>query len=55
VVMSACITLGRPAGHHGPVRRRPVDQLVFDDAWDATASWATDPAGTQFTSWRRHA
>lgn len=54
VAMSACITLGRPAGHHGPVRRRPVDQLVFDDAWDVPAPWISDPVGTRFTSWRRH-
>lgn len=52
VALSACITLGRPAGRHGPVRRRPVDQLVFDDGWDQPASWAIDPPGTTFTSWR---
>jgi nitroreductase len=49
VVLSACITLGRPAGHHGPVRRRPLGELVFDDGWGATAEWAVDPPGTQHT------
>lgn len=52
VALSACITLGRPAGHHGPVRRRPLRDVVFDDRWDATAEWATDPDGTTFTAWR---
>jgi nitroreductase len=49
VALSACITLGRPAGHHGPVRRRPIGELVYDDAWGAEAPWATDPPGSTFT------
>jgi nitroreductase len=53
VVLSACITLGRPAGRHGPVRRRPIGDLVFDDGWGSAARWAVDPAGTQHTHWRR--
>lgn len=53
VALSACITLGRPAGHHGPVRRAPVDQLVFDDVWGASAGYVTDPPGTRHTAWRR--
>jgi nitroreductase len=43
VALSACITLGRPAGRHGPVRRMPVRSLTFDDRWGATAEWATEP------------
>lgn len=43
VALSACITLGRPAGRHGPVRRKPLAEVVFDDEWGATASWATEP------------
>lgn len=50
VALSACITLGRPAGSHGPVRRRPIGELVFDDAWGETPKWAQDPPGTEFTS-----
>jgi nitroreductase len=50
VVIAATIPLGRPAGRHGPVRRRPVDELVYDDAWDQPAPWAHDPPGTRFTS-----
>jgi nitroreductase len=52
VAMSACITLGRPAGRHGPVRRRPLRETVFDDTWGAEAEWAADPEGTAFTKWR---
>lgn len=43
VALSACVTLGRPQGHHGPVRRRPLADVVFDDEWGATTTWATDP------------
>jgi nitroreductase len=50
VFMAATITLGRPRGGHGPVRRRPMAELVFDDAWDQPAAWAVDPAGTRYTS-----
>jgi len=49
VFMAATITIGRPVGKHGPVRRRPIAELVFDDEWDAPAPWALDPPGTAFT------
>ena len=49
VAIAATIPLGRPAGHHGPVRRRPLEELVYDDRWDGPAPWATDPEGTRFT------
>ena len=52
VAVSACITLGRPAGGHGPVRRRPLADVVFDDAWGVGAPWADDPDGTAHTNWR---
>jgi nitroreductase len=39
VALSACITLGRPQGAHGPVRRRPIGELTFDDQWGAPAPW----------------
>jgi nitroreductase len=45
VALSACITLGRPAGRHGPVRRKPLTDVVFDDAWGSAASWAEDSDG----------
>lgn len=46
VFIAATITLGKPAGHHGPVRRVPMKDVVFGDEWGVGASWATDPAGT---------
>ncbi len=48
--IAATIPLGRPAGSHGPVRRRPMAELVFDDRWDGQADWIADPPGTRFTS-----
>ena len=48
VLLAACIPLGRPEGGHGPVRRRPLADVVFDDAWDRPAPWAVDPPGTRF-------
>jgi nitroreductase len=50
VAMAACIPLGRPEGNHGPVRRRPMPELVFGDQWGTAAPWAEDPEGTSFTS-----
>jgi len=50
VFMAATITLGRPKGAHGPVRRRPMAELVFDDVWNNPAAWAVDPPGTRHTS-----
>lgn len=46
VAMSACIPLGSPEGRHGPVRRRPLPEVVFDDGWDSPAGWAVEPEGT---------
>ncbi len=48
--LSACITLGRPQGGHGPVRRRPLQELVFEDHWLQSPQWAHDPPGTSFTA-----
>ncbi len=50
VAIHATIPLGRPAGRHGPVRRRPLRELVYEDRWDHNAEWAVDPPGTRFTS-----
>lgn len=50
VAICATIPLGRPVGGHGPVRRRPLSELVFEDAWGSSAGWARDPEGTEFTS-----
>ncbi len=48
VAISATIPLGRPLGSHGPVRRLPVRDVVFDGAWGEQATWAVDPEGTRF-------
>ncbi|HZU80005.1 MAG TPA: nitroreductase family protein [Acidimicrobiales bacterium] len=50
VAVHATITLGHPAGRHGPVRRRPLAELVFEDHWEGPAAWAVDPEGTAFTA-----
>ena len=47
--IAATITLGVPAGRHGPVRRKPIGQVVFEDQWDSSPAWAVDPEGTRFT------
>jgi nitroreductase len=49
VTVSGTISLGRPEGAHGPVRRRPVSELVFEEQWGTSAAWAVDPPGTRFT------
>ncbi len=49
VFLAGTITIGRPVGSHGPVRRRPLHELVFEDRWDCAPEWAVDPPGTQFT------
>jgi nitroreductase len=38
VALSACVTLGRPKGKHGPLRRRPLEELVYVDRWGAAPS-----------------
>lgn len=50
VFLAGTITIGRPAGHHGPVRRRPIAELVYGERWGESPSWAIDPPGTQHTS-----
>jgi nitroreductase len=50
VLIAATITLGRPAGRHGPVRRRPLAELVSEDRWGSVPAWAVDPPGTRYTS-----
>lgn len=49
VFLAATITLGVPEGGHGPVRRRPVSELVFDGAWDRHSTWVVEPEGTRHT------
>jgi nitroreductase len=48
--MAGTITVGKPAGHHGPVRRRPMAELVYLERWGEAPDWAIDPPGTKFTA-----
>jgi nitroreductase len=50
VFIAGTITIGRPEGNHGPVRRRPLSELVFGDTWNDPPKWAIDPPGTRYTS-----
>jgi nitroreductase len=50
VAISATLTLGRPAGQHGPVRRRPMSELVFGERWGEPPGWAVDPDGVTHTA-----
>ena len=48
VAICATIPLGRPLGNHGPVRRLPLADVVYDGSWNQPAAWAIDPEGTRF-------
>jgi nitroreductase len=48
--MAGTITIGKPAGRHGPVRRRPMAELVYEESWGDAPGWAIDPPGTRFTA-----
>lgn len=50
VFIAATITIGKPAGAHGAVRRRPLAELVFTEQWAVAPEWAVDPPGTRFTA-----
>lgn len=36
-LLAGHVVLGWPRGHHGPVRRRPLADVVYLDRWDAPA------------------
>jgi nitroreductase len=50
VFLAGTITIGKPAGGHGPVRRRPLSEFVYSEGWGVTPDWAVDPPGTRHTS-----
>jgi nitroreductase len=50
VFVAATMPLGRPEGRHGPLRRRPVKGLVWEDRWEGEAGWIDDPAGARLSS-----
>ena len=49
VFLADTVTIGRPEGGHGPVRRRPLAELVHGEGWDHAPDWAVDPPGTTHT------
>lgn len=49
VSIVSVIPLGRPEGEHGPVRRLPLPELVYEDRYGQSAQWAVDPEGTRFS------
>jgi len=53
VFCAATVTLGVPEGAHGPVRRLPLGDLVFEDHWGHAAHWVEEPEGTRHTGWPR--
>jgi nitroreductase len=50
VFLAATITIGKPEGRHGPVRRRPLEELVYAETWGVAPDWAVDPPGTRHTA-----
>ncbi len=50
VFVAATVTLGKPVGNHGPVRRQPLAHFVYDGKWGDSPAWAIDPPGTRHTS-----
>jgi nitroreductase len=50
VALHATISIGRPlGGGHGPVRRRPMGEMIYGSTYGAAAAWAVDPEGTRHT------
>lgn len=49
VFVAGTVTIGKPEGAHGPVRRRPMRELIYTDSWGNSPDW-DDPPGTTFTS-----
>ncbi len=50
VFLAATSPLGRPQGSHGPLRRRPVRELVYDGVWEGEAGWVDDPPEARVSS-----
>jgi nitroreductase len=49
VAISLTITLGRPQGNHGPLRRRPIRDMVYEDGWEQTVAWVDDLPGSRLS------
>ncbi len=50
VFVAATITIGKPVGGHGPVRRRPISELVYEETWNHSPEWAVDPPDARHTA-----
>jgi nitroreductase len=51
VALHCTISLGRPIGAgHGPVRRRPIDELIFGSQWGVAPEWLVEPDGVRHTA-----
>ncbi len=50
VELMATITLGRPQGRHGPVRRRPLPELVYGERWGEAPGLGRRPGGAAHTA-----
>lgn len=44
-MMAAHVVVGWPRGRHGPLRRRPMSEVVFLDRWDTAAEPLTSTPG----------
>ena len=42
-MMAAHVVVGWPRGHHGPLRRRPLQEVVYLDRWAAAAGSLINP------------
>jgi nitroreductase len=38
-LLLAARALGVPEGRHGPLKRKPLDEVVFDDRWGQRPTW----------------
>ena len=47
VFLAATITLGRPVGGTGAVRRRPLEEFVYEGSWGSTPDWVEEPPGVR--------
>ena len=39
VALSACITLGVPQGRHGPLKRKSLADVTFEESWGDVPGW----------------
>jgi nitroreductase len=35
-MLAALVVIGHPAGRHGPLRRKPLSKVVYEDHWDTS-------------------